>query len=51
MREKPMVAERDAEACGDAVKHEHSNLEGINAIMVKIPWNERECEDRSGGQE
>jgi hypothetical protein len=51
MRKKPMVAERDAEACGDAIKHKHADLEGIHAIMVKIPRNERECEDRRGGQE
>ena len=51
MREKPMIAERDAEAGGDAEKRKHADLKGINAIMVKIPWNERECEDRRGGQE
>ena len=45
-----MIAQRDAKAGGDAEKHKHADLEGINAIMVKIPWNERECEDRRGGQ-
>jgi hypothetical protein len=46
-----MIAKRDAKTCGDAEKHKHANLEGINAVMVEIPWNERECEDRRGGQE